>query len=239
VSIRILALETSGRIGSVALLEATGGAATVLEEVTLPAEVRTARSLVPEMDRLLRAHGWAPGDIDLVGTTIGPGSFTGLRIGVVAAKTLAYACGSKLAAVHTLAALAEPVLAERAGTFTRLWTVLDAQRQELFAASFDGAGRTASAACTPATEVIAIDVWLARLAPGDAVFGPPAAKLAPHLPSGVSIVASGGSEPSAAAAGRLAFEAYVRGGCVRPLELVPNYYRRSAAEEKMARGELR
>lgn len=237
-SIRILALETSGRIGSVALLEARGGAARVLEESSLPAEVRTARSLIPEIDRLLRAHGWAPSDIELVGATTGPGSFTGLRIGVVAAKTLAYACGAKLVGVHTLAALAEPVLAEKAGTFARLWTVLDAQRQELFAACFDGAARRGTELRTPATEVIAIDAWLTQLAPGDAVIGPPAAKLAPRLPGGVSVLASGGAAPSAAAVGRLAFEAYERGEFVPPLELVPNYYRRSAAEEKAARGEI-
>ncbi len=237
-SIRILALETSGRNGSVALLEAASGTATLLEQASLPVELRTARSLVPEIDRLMRAHGWSSGDLDLVGTTTGPGSFTGLRIGVVAAKMLAYACGAKLAGVHTLAALAEPALMEKAGAFARLWTVLDAQRQELFAACFDGAGASRAAIRAPATEVIAIDAWLSRLAPGDAVAGPPAAKLAERLPSGVNVIASSGPAPSAAAVGRLAFEAYQRGTCVPPLELVPNYYRRSAAEEKAARGEI-
>jgi tRNA threonylcarbamoyl adenosine modification protein YeaZ len=130
---KILALETSGLLGSVALLETAGDQVSSVVERPTPADQRTARSLLPTAHALLQQAGWTPRDIELVAVTTGPGSFTGLRIGVVAAKTFAYAVGAKLVGVHTLAAMAEPI----AKRTSRLWAILDAQRQELFAACFD------------------------------------------------------------------------------------------------------
>ena len=71
---------------------------------------------------------WEALSIDLVCVTTGPGSFTGLRIGVTTAKTFAYAAAAELVGTHTLAVLAAGV--EQASG--RLWAILDAQRQELF-----------------------------------------------------------------------------------------------------------
>jgi tRNA threonylcarbamoyladenosine biosynthesis protein TsaB len=234
---RILALETSGRHGSIALLKSRGGAASVLVEQALPPGERSARTLLPALHDALAAQGWLPGELELVVVTTGPGSFTGLRIGVVAAKTLAYALGAKLVGVHTLAAMAENVAA--CGTSgsrpsPRLWTLLDAQRQELFAAQFDMSQPVVTQS-QPKTEIIAIDAWLERLGKGDAVAGPPLAKLAPRLPAGVVPVPSEMWPPSAGAAGRLGFELHQRGAADDPLGLVPQYYRRSAAEEKAVR----
>jgi tRNA threonylcarbamoyladenosine biosynthesis protein TsaB len=224
---RLLALETSGRLGSVALLDATGGDGRLLAERLLPAGERTARSLLPAVDQLLREHAWRPADLQLIGTTTGPGSFTGLRIGVVAAKTLAYATGAALVGVHTLAAIAENV----APRDRRLWTLLDAQRQELFAAVFEPVWSIVDQA-TPATEILAIDQWLDRLRPGDLVAGPPLTKLRDRLPPHVDAVDPQLWLPTAAAAGRLAAKLHQRGVRTTPLELVPHYYRQSAAEEK-------
>jgi tRNA threonylcarbamoyladenosine biosynthesis protein TsaB len=230
---RILALETSGRLGSIALLRARDGTAAVLDARELPAGERSARTLLPAVQNALAEQGWRPADLELIAVTTGPGSFTGLRIGVVAAKTLAYALGAKLVGVHTLAAMAENVVTASGGVSTpaRLWTVLDAQRQELFAARFD-ASRPIIDQAHPATEIIAIDAWLDRVELGDAVAGPPLAKLTPRLPAGVVAVPQELWQPSAAAAGRLGFALYERGESIEPLELVPRYYRKSAAEER-------
>jgi tRNA threonylcarbamoyladenosine biosynthesis protein TsaB len=225
--LRILALETSGRVGSIALLEADGGSARVLRDVLLPPGERTARSLLPSIDALLRDHAWRPADVELIATTTGPGSFTGLRIGVVAAKTLAYATGAKLVGVHTLAAIA----AGAAAGAPRLWTVLDAQRQELFVASFETRRPIADQA-NPATEILGINAWLARLSPGDAVAGPTLAKFRDRIPEGVAVIDEAKWSPAAAATGQLAVELFHRGASVDPLALVPNYFRKSAAEEK-------
>jgi len=229
---RILALETSGRHGSIALLESDGGAAIALVARDLPTGERSARSLLPCVQQALHDQHWQPADIELVAVTTGPGSFTGLRIGVVAAKTLAYALGAPLVGVHTLAAMAENAfLLSDDPPLRRLWTILDAQRQELFAARFDE-GRPTVDQAEPTTAVLRTDDWLGRLGAGDAVAGPPLAKLADRLPAGVTQLPKQFWQPNAAAAGRLGFELFQRGMSVPPLELVPHYYRKSAAEEK-------
>jgi tRNA threonylcarbamoyladenosine biosynthesis protein TsaB len=224
---KILAFETSGLLGSVALLEAVDGRLTSTIERNTPPEQRTARSLLPTAQALLQENGWRPADVDLVAVTTGPGSFTGLRIGVVAAKTFAYAVGAKLVGVHTLAAMAEPIDARA----PRLWTILDAQRQELFAASFNPT-RSVVGQSDPTTDITPIDDWLAQLSAGDQVAGPPLAKLRQVLPAGVSIADERLWNPTAAAVGRLGIALFNRGREVSPLELVPDYFRKSAAEEK-------
>ena len=105
---RILAIETSTARGSVALLRRDE----LVGEFVLAEDQRTAQSLFPAMAQLLAQAGWAPRTIDLVAVTSGPGSFTGLRIAVTAAKTFAYGCGASLVAVDTLQVLAEQLPAD-------------------------------------------------------------------------------------------------------------------------------
>jgi tRNA threonylcarbamoyladenosine biosynthesis protein TsaB len=224
---KILAFETSGLLGSVALLETADGKLVSTIERETPADQRTARSLLPTTHELLKENSWLPADVELVAVTTGPGSFTGLRIGVVAAKTLAYAVGAKLVGVHTLAAMAEAFKTRE----QRLWTSLDAQRQELFAAPFDPA-RSVVDQAEPSTDIMPIDDWIAQLRDGDQVAGPPLAKLRQLLPAGVVIADERLWNPSAAAVGRLGIALFNRGCAISPLELVPDYFRKSAAEEK-------
>lgn len=227
---RILAIETSGRIGSVALIEVEGDATIVAAERRTPEGERTARSLLPTIQELLREQQWRPADVNLVCVTTGPGSFTGLRIGVVTAKTFAYATSARLVGVHTLAAIAAGVKTRGAAG---LWTVLDAQRQELFVACFDG--RDLVDQTVPPTEILSIPAWIERLTPGDVVSGPPLAKWREQLPDGIVVAEQSCWEPSAAIVGSLGAEILKRDGGVNPLELVPHYYRKSAAEEKVSR----
>jgi tRNA threonylcarbamoyladenosine biosynthesis protein TsaB len=221
--LRILSLETSLRQGSVAGLVSGNHGAELKSELLLPADERSAQTLLPTVKQLLDDCHWQPGDIDLVCVTTGPGSFTGLRIGVTAAKSLAFAVGAKLVGVHTLSALAASV-ANRTG---RLWTIMDAQRQELFAASFDG-----EISNSPTTHILSIDDWLAELRTGDTVIGPPLAQLAGKLPAGVEAVNEKLWQPQAGVVGRLGYDLLLAGQVTDPIQLVPNYYRKSAAEEK-------
>lgn len=132
-TMRILAIESSARECSVAALDGQSGAARLICELPVTGG-RTAQALAPTIKNLLDSVDWSVAAIELVAVTVGPGSFTGLRIGVTTAKTLAYAVGAQVIGVNTLAVLADQVVnADRA-----LWTVIDAQRQELFAARFDG-----------------------------------------------------------------------------------------------------
>ena len=92
---KILALETSVQPGSIALLE---GSVTVYSSA-FPTTGRTTQSFAVEMKAALTQTGWNPSQVDLFAVSQGPGSFTGLRIGVTAAKTFAFASESQVLGV--------------------------------------------------------------------------------------------------------------------------------------------
>lgn len=221
---RVLALETSERIGSLAALVEDGERRDCVAEVTLPRGERAARTLVPAIESLLADLSWQAADLDLIAVTSGPGSFTGCRIGVTTAKTLSYATGAKLVSVHTLSAIAAGVTAE----FSRLWTILDAQRGELFVSSFN----SQDICQAPETKIVDAEQWVEGLSAGDMVAGPPLTKLKDQLPTGVLLADEQDWKPRAECVGRLAIEAYHADNTVDPMQLVPNYFRKSAAEEK-------
>ena len=217
------------RQGTVAALMGTEADLQLLHAKELPPTERSAQTLLPAIADLLKQCQWQTNEIGLVSVTTGPGSFTGLRIGVTAAKTLAFAVSAAIVGVHTLAALAAGV-GNRSG---RLWSIMDAQRQELFVASFPAG----EAPGTPVTRILAIDCWLTQLRAGDQVVGPPLVQLADQLPAGVRPVDPRHWQPHASVVGELGYASYLAGNCVDPIQLVPNYYRKSAAEEKAARSE--
>jgi tRNA threonylcarbamoyladenosine biosynthesis protein TsaB len=124
-----LAIETSGRCGSVALVVGDG----VLAEELFPHGLKHAAELLPMIDRLLRSRGYEPGNVANLYVSEGPGSFTGLRIAVTLAKTLALATGVKLVAVPTLKALAMNAPPQA----RHVIVVLDAKRDQIFTARFE------------------------------------------------------------------------------------------------------
>lgn len=118
-----LAIETSGRAGSIAI-RANGS---LLADVQLAATGRRhARTLIPEIRDLLKSQGMEPSEIQLLAVSIGPGSFTGLRVGAVCAKTFAYAVGCKLIGVDTFLAVAAAQSEAK-----RVWVIEDALRGDL------------------------------------------------------------------------------------------------------------
>ncbi|MBS0209976.1 MAG: tRNA (adenosine(37)-N6)-threonylcarbamoyltransferase complex dimerization subunit type 1 TsaB [Planctomycetes bacterium] len=220
---RILALETSGTGGSVAALEGER----LLSEVALPAGTRSGQMLHPALRDLLAQVAWQPVMVDLIAVTAGPGSFTGLRIGVTAAKTFAFATGCRLVGVSTLECLA----AQAGACAGRVAAVMDAQRGELFACTFLMGEGGALVAEQPAA-IVHVEPWLAGLQVGDVVVGAPLAKLRERLPTGVVVAPEVAWEPRAATVGLLAAGRAARGEFDDPWQLTPNYLRRSAAEEK-------
>jgi tRNA threonylcarbamoyladenosine biosynthesis protein TsaB len=227
---KIIAIETSGRHGSIAALHGGTGEDQLLRQTVLGGDQRTAQALAPALRELLAEVGWAPQSTDLVAVAVGPGSFTGLRIGVTTAKTLAYAAGAELIGVNTLLALA----AQAPVSPGPLRAVLDAQRRELFAAQFDADSLTTSATDCETT-IIAQEAWLAGLQAGERVAGPPLRRLASQLPPGVKVVPEEFWQPMAEAVGHVAWRAYQAGQRDDLWKLAPNYYRPSYAEEKATR----
>jgi tRNA threonylcarbamoyladenosine biosynthesis protein TsaB len=229
---RVLAIETSGRHGSAAILEGGRDAARLVGQTTLGTSQRTAQALAPAINDLLVSAGWPAASIELVAVAVGPGSFTGLRIGVTTAKTFAYAVGAKVVAVSTLAVLASQV----PPTGGPLWAVVDAQRQELFAAKF-GCAASGRWEMVGQTSIVPQDRWFDQLAAGDQVTGPALRRLGDRLPSEVAAAPEEFWQPTAAAVGQLGWRAYGDGQRDDLLKLVPIYYRPSAAEEKAAKAD--
>jgi tRNA threonylcarbamoyladenosine biosynthesis protein TsaB len=218
---RILAIETTDLRGSVALVEEQR----VRDERRLEERGRSAQSLAPAIDAILRDADWHPRDVELVAVASGPGSFTGLRIGVTTAKAFAYAVGCPVVGINTLAAIAE-----QAGE-VQLWTVMNAERGELFAAEFARDAQGDLLEVTP-TFVVSADAWLASLVPGTIVSGPGLARLLDRLPPGVTVVDRERWSPTAATIGLLGGRRHTSGESGNVFSLVPWYYRRTAAEEK-------
>jgi len=223
--VRILALETSSLHGSVSTLLGDK----VLSEVDLTGEKRTAQSLAPAMQSLLETVGWKPNEIELVAVTVGPGSFTGLRVGVVTAKTLAYATGAAVIGVNTLDVIAFQSR-ESCGIIS---AVINAHRRQLFTKAFYRVeGGTLN--MDQETLVVEVDDYLANLQPNTIVTGPFLEQLKERLPSNVSMADKSVWHPSAATVGQLAWLNYQSGKRDDLWTLAPKYYRQSAAEEKLA-----
>ena len=225
---RILAIETSTRSGSVALAEVSEQELQFVAKRELPTSQRAARALLSELQDLLKQSSWKLTDVSLVAVTTGPGSFTGLRIGVTAAKSIAYATGAKLVGVPTLVAMAYPLPQDQ----QPVWTILDAQREELFAARHPP-GWQDRPEIPVETLVVGIEQWLSKLQPAEVVAGPLIDKLRDRLPQGVIVADRAYWSPKASAVARLGWEFMRRGKAIDPFQLVPHYYRKSAAEEKV------
>jgi tRNA threonylcarbamoyladenosine biosynthesis protein TsaB len=147
----ILAVDTTGEHGSVALARGSE----LLEEVALRAPTGFAHVLYGAIAGLLNRRGIKPGDVECFAAASGPGSFTGVRVGLACVKGLAEATGKRAVAVSNLAAIAA------FGRGPLRAALLDARRGEIYGAVYDEAGRHVQ------PEIVAkLPVWLAGLPEG-------------------------------------------------------------------------
>jgi tRNA threonylcarbamoyladenosine biosynthesis protein TsaB len=219
-----LAIETSGRTGAAAL--ARDG--TCLEERQLrQAGRRHAQTLVAEIDELLISHGFAPRDVELVAVSIGPGSFTGLRVGAVCAKTFAWATGAALVAVDTFAAIAAGAPAE----VDQLFVIGDAQRGDLYVGEYrrDGAGDFARQG---EIRIIPGESWCLSRSATDTISGSGIEAYDDLLAGRCRLLSPEHREPRASAVAALGERKLIAGQTNDPFTLEPFYLRKSAAEEK-------
>ncbi|MTB63811.1 tRNA (adenosine(37)-N6)-threonylcarbamoyltransferase complex dimerization subunit type 1 TsaB [Streptococcus sp. zg-86] len=124
---KILALDTSNQTLAVALVE-NGRLQT---EMTLAIKKNHSISLMPTIDFLMQSVGWKPADLERIVVAQGPGSYTGLRIGVATAKTLAYTLGIDLVGISSLQAL---LPADSKGLVVPL---IDARRNHVYAGFYE------------------------------------------------------------------------------------------------------
>jgi tRNA threonylcarbamoyladenosine biosynthesis protein TsaB len=125
---KILAIDTSTRVGSIALVE---GPVLKAQQI-LNIRATHNQRLLPGIERILDDAGWSLDDLDAFAVSLGPGSFTGLRIGLSIVKGLAWASGKPLAAVPTLDALAANV---SCGPH-KICPILDARKGEIYTALY-------------------------------------------------------------------------------------------------------
>jgi tRNA threonylcarbamoyladenosine biosynthesis protein TsaB len=126
--VRLAALDTSTALGSVALFEE----GRLLAEASQRVSNAHGESLLPMIDAVFARVGWSPGDVGRWAVGIGPGSFTGLRIGVATAKGIALATGAELIGVTSLDAIAFGLGAAGAGERSLIVSVVAAGKGELF-----------------------------------------------------------------------------------------------------------
>jgi len=132
----ILAIETSGRIGSVAI--ALGEQ--MLSEAHFSGPMRHSAEIFPAVHRLLERFSRKPKEIEHIYISVGPGSFTGLRIAVALAKTMHLANAARIIAVDTLDVIAanatDYIKEEKAKGLAKIATILDAKRGQFFIAVY-------------------------------------------------------------------------------------------------------
>ncbi|HBI44260.1 MAG TPA: tRNA (adenosine(37)-N6)-threonylcarbamoyltransferase complex dimerization subunit type 1 TsaB [Planctomycetales bacterium] len=219
---RLLILETSGRGGFVAVAEGP----TLLEVWRLEEARRHARDLAPATVALLTGQGWKARDLNGVVVSLGPGSYTGLRVGVMSAKTLAYAVGCALIGVETLAVVA----AQAPKKINRLDVLADAQQEKVYVRSFARDGDDWHP--IGALRIRPFAEWLALRTAGTWVSGPGLHRWAPRLPAETPVVDASLWDPLAETLLQVGLARYAAGERDDPFALEPLYLRPSSAEEQ-------
>jgi tRNA threonylcarbamoyladenosine biosynthesis protein TsaB len=215
---RLLILETSHRVAKVAL--ASGE--TIVGERTLDESRRHARDLAPAIRELLSQQGWRARELDGVIVSRGPGSYTGLRVGIMSAKTLAFATGCALLAIDTFDAVAEQAPP------TLLDVIADAQQDKVYVQRFGMHPE-------PLT-IMPFAIWLeSALAWHVAVSGPGLETYADRLPASLTVLPRESWLPRPASLLHLGLERFHKGDRDHPFAVEPLYLRASSAEENWAK----
>ena len=218
-----IALETTEKSASVAIFEN--------ERMTyfaqLPAEIRSAQSLAPGLKEALTQTGLEPNQIGLVAVAQGPGSFTGLRVGVVSAKTFAWAVNADIIGVDSM----EVCACQAPQDVKKISSAFDCQRGQVIYRNFD---RSADGTFAPAGDekTVAWRDWLAQTEPERWLSGPYVSRIDPAALENRLVVAPERRAPTAQGVGELAIRLNAAGRKDVLWDLLPRYSRPAAAEEK-------
>ena len=227
----LLAVDTAGRSAAVAVLRDD----TLLYEANCNNGLTHSETLLPMIDTALKSSGLTVAGLDVLGVTAGPGSFTGLRIGLSVVKGLAQPRQIPCAGVSTLAALAYGCVGE--GTVVG---ALDARRGQVYWAAFDLAShaRLTDDAAAPAADLQNFIIHCKKpvffVGDGAAlcynIYGQQAGVL--PCPAALCVLRGAGTALAAKAL-------WESGQCVPPAALLPDYHRLSQAERERIEREKR
>jgi tRNA threonylcarbamoyladenosine biosynthesis protein TsaB len=220
---RFLALDTSSERLCLALFDGPD----LVAEQSEKAIMRQSERLVPSADSLLKSQGWRPADLAALAVGLGPGSFTGLRVGLAFAKGLSLGLGLKVLGIPSLLARAEAAKAEPGRNVTVL---LDGRREWVFRGSYrlDPAGwqETLPAGLVTLEEALK-DLNADSLVTGDL---PETRPDWAEAVSGLDWAPADLRQVSATALGRLAWPRLERGEKDDPALLEPLYLKKPEAE---------
>ncbi len=214
----VLAVDTTHEFGSLALAQG----ADIVEEILLHSKEGFGHILYGHLERLLRTHGLRPDDVECFAAASGPGSFTGVRVGLACVKGLAEAVSRPVVAVSNLLAIAA------FGTAPLRAVVMDARRGEVYGAVYDAAGNMI------VPEVVTTFVhWLETLPAGDlefvsTEFAPFRGALAGTRFENAPVTVA--PRALAGAIARIAYSRWKKGDAEDPAAIDANYVRRSDAE---------
>jgi tRNA threonylcarbamoyladenosine biosynthesis protein TsaB len=224
---RLLLIETSGRVGHVGLADGS----TLLAERTLDENRRHARDLAPAVADLLRQFDWRPRDLAAVLVSLGPGSYTGLRVGIMSAKALAYATGCAVVGVPTFQVIATQTPVSE----SELEVIADAQQEKLYLQAHRRIAATQPFVSAGDLRVVPGREWATARRPNVAVTGPGLVKALPWLPKETVTAPPETWQPTIGGLLNVGWELFRRGIRSDPLRLEPLYLRPSSAEEQWDR----
>jgi tRNA threonylcarbamoyladenosine biosynthesis protein TsaB len=220
---KLLTLDTSTSVYSVAISQ--GGL--LLGEASGGAGKETAARLVPAVERLFADCGLTPAELDGFAVTIGPGAFTGLRVGLAFIKGLAYAVNKPVVGLSSLQLLAM----NAAESSIPVCPLFDARRGEVYGGLYRFGGGTGTLI---ADMVSPPEKFLDMIHEPVVFLGDGAVRyqelIVERLGSSAFFVAAGRNNPAASAAIPLALQAFAAGKAVEAAALLPCYLRLSEAE---------
>ena len=221
----ILAADTSGKHGSIALVRCEAHALQILELVGLQGGTFSAE-LVPQIAELLSRHNLSKSDIDAFAVASGPGSFTGLRVGLAAIKALAEVLEKPIAAVSLLEVLAFDLHSASSGN--RVLVALDAGRSEAYIGEYEFVAGLPS--CI-SESLLAFDE-LAERGSQSPVYTPDEDVITALASRGAGSQVLRVPRPDAVSVARLGHPKILAGQTVSPEQLDASYIRRADAEIK-------
>ncbi|WP_026760097.1 tRNA (adenosine(37)-N6)-threonylcarbamoyltransferase complex dimerization subunit type 1 TsaB [Selenomonas ruminantium] len=222
----ILAIDTATQVSSVAVLKE----GRLLAELTMQGKLTHSETLLPHIEQVLKMAAVAKEELTGIAVSNGPGSFTGLRIGLAAAKAMSYVLGIPLVGVSTLQALAYQLPAPG----VRVMCLLDAQKGNAYVESYRWENNSLqivdSVQVAKITDIVAACANMSEqvILLGDAVQKKVAGKL--ELPANVSVAPPHIVMPRAACVAMLGQEKLMAGETDNVMDLEPVYIRRSEAE---------
>jgi tRNA threonylcarbamoyladenosine biosynthesis protein TsaB len=245
----LLAIETSGKFGSVAIASRNMDSLGPIVSVDLPRESGSAQSLAQCIRQIMQANQVSFEKVGCIALVNGPGSFTGLRVGIATAKSLAYGLGIPVVGLDTLEVIhlqaeAATSFSEQKHPIRHVHAMLDAYRGQIFVKSKDGQGQYSDTRVLDFSDFL---TWCRSVDPeptAHAMVGPGVSRIRSFLErefdagvlrdwsANVNWFSEQEFEPHAKFVARLGLQHWARGEQIEPFALLPNYFRGSAAEEK-------